>query len=139
MFAFTLESLVLRGVVRSGELALRLGFGVKAEPDAPGNVNSVSLCLTGTRTPDTDPTPSGGYPKQGKCPRAGRSCRHAGSSIRESIATRATRGWQQFGGMAFAAAARIQALAGFVASAGEVNPRLAIFAVSSEGMQERSR
>jgi len=137
MFAFTLESLVLRGVVRTGELAVsRLGFGATAMRN-PGNPNSV---LPPARTgPDTDPlNPDVGYPTEGFSPRAGRSCRHAGSSIRQEIVT-ASALWRQTGGTASAAAAIAdEALACRpVASVVEVSPRLAV--LMRLGLQGRSR
>jgi hypothetical protein len=136
MFAFTLESLVLRGVVRTGELAVsRLGFGATATR-SPEDANSV---LPPARTgPDTDPlNPDVGYPTKGFSPRAGRSCRHAGSSIRQEIAT-ASKLWRQTGGTASAAAAITGALpARLVASVVEVSPRLAV--LMRLGTQGRSR
>jgi len=134
MFACTLESLVLRGVVRQGELAVsRLGFGATATR-SPEDVKSV---LPPARTgPDTDPlNPDVGYPTKSFSPRAGRSCRHAGSSTRQDVATAML--WQQIGGTASAAAAIAEALACRpVASVVEVSPRLAV--LMRLGLQGRS-
>jgi hypothetical protein len=136
MFAFTLESLVLRGVVRKGELAVsRLGFGAKAT----GHPVGVKSVLPPARTgPDSDPlNPDVGYPTKGFSPRAGRSCRHAGSSTRQEIAS-ASQLWCQTGGTASAAAAIAGALsARFVASVVEVSPRFAV--LMRLGLQGRSR
>jgi hypothetical protein len=136
MFAFTLESLVLRGVVRKGELAgSRRGFGATARRN-PGATNSV---LPPARTgPDTAPLmPDVGYPTQGVSPRAGRSCRHAGASVRQGIAKRATT-WRLTGGTASAAAAIAWALpARLVAPVGEGSLRSAI--LTRLGTQGRSR
>lgn len=104
MFAFTLDSLVLRGVVLTGELLVsRLGFGVVAEPWSPGNTHSVRPSTTGQRVPDlTEAMPEGNYPTKGIRSGAGRSRCLAGSSIRRLLAL-ATR-WQTRKGLAHAAA-----------------------------------
>jgi hypothetical protein len=137
MIAFTLETLVLRGVVRKDELGVPRLFGVETLTGRPGDVNSV---LPPARTgPDTDPAnPKVGYPTKGERPRAGRSCRHAGSSARQSIVRSAAIWRRQPGGTALAAAAIAQALAaGIVATVGEVvSPRLAVLSL---GMRGRSR
>jgi hypothetical protein len=142
MFAFTLETLVLRGVVRTGELGVaRLGFGVKAEPRNPGNPNPVPVPTTGIMRPDTDPlTPDVGYPTKSVSSGAGRSRRHADSRSQSGrIATTAILWWQQLGGQATAAAAKCQALsAGLAAPAGEVSPESAMVSVSTGRIQQRS-
>jgi hypothetical protein len=141
MFAFMLESLVLRGVVRKGELAvLRLGFGVKAGPQVPGDVNSMLQTQPDMRGVDPHPTvPAGNYPNQSIRSGAGRSRRHAGSSLRREIASFAACWWQKLGGTATAAAAKARALpALFATTAGEITS-LAILPISPGGASERSR
>jgi hypothetical protein len=133
MFAYTLETLVLRGVVRQDELGVLRLFGVGAKAGLPGNVNSV---LPPARTgPDTDPlTPVVGYATEGVSPSAGRSCRHARSSVQQQVMRSAAVRWHRLGGMALAAAAMMKALAArIVASVGEVNPRLAILSLGTQG------
>ena len=123
MFAFTLQSLVLRRLVRQGELAVsRLGFGAKATRN-PESVNSV---LPPVRTgPDTAVLmPDVGYPTKGVSPGAGRPCRHAGASARQEIVTGAASSWRRLGGTARAAAAIAGAIgSAVVASVGAVSPR----------------
>src|SRR5262249_52956764 len=87
MFAFTLETLVLRGVVRTGELAVLRLFGVEATGGLPGS--NVHPFLPPARTgPDatTDDPPANpmvaGYATKGVSPGAGRSCRQIESSRR---------------------------------------------------------
>jgi hypothetical protein len=138
MFAFMLESLVLRGVVRTGELGVtRLGFGVKAEPQVSTSVHSSRPDM---RRPDPNPAVlDGNYPNQSIRSGAGRSRRHAGPSRRE-IATFAAAWWQKLGGTATAAAAQVRALcADLTASAGEGTTRLAILSVSPGGASEGCR
>jgi len=131
MFAFTLETLVLRGVVRTDELGVLRLFGVQALAGNPGAANPV---LPPARTgPDTTPV-VGNYPTKGSSPRAGRSCRHAGSSVRQAIAKAAASWRRQLGGTAHAAAAIAQALmAGVVASVVEGGPRLAVLSLGMRG------
>lgn len=133
MIAFTLNTLVLRGVVRQDVLGVLRLFGVEALAGSPGNVNSV---LPPARTgPDTDPVPLvGTYPTKGASPRAGRSCRSVNSSVRQSIVRSAAFWWHLLGGMAFAAAATAKALgAGFVASVAEGNSRLMVLSLGIRG------
>lgn len=78
MIEFTLETLVLRGVVRTGELGVLRLFGVEASGH-PGAAAFASLPPARTG-PDTDPAnPMVGYPAKGSSPRAGRSCRQSES------------------------------------------------------------
>jgi hypothetical protein len=137
MIAFTLNVLVLRGVVRTDELGVLRLFGVQAPGNHPGTSNPV---LPPARTgPDADvATADVGYPTKGVSPRAGRSCRQAESFSRQQVAkNRAVSSWRDLGGSARAAAAIARALAaGFVATVGETNPRTAI---ESLGMLGRMR
>jgi hypothetical protein len=85
MFAFTLESLVLRGVlVLRDELTvgLRLGFGTKANPQSPVIRNSRRHPAPGWRLPDVQPVDGtvGDYPS-GVLPGAGRSRRQPGAPM----------------------------------------------------------
>lgn len=139
MFVFTLESLVLRGCVRKGELSV-LGFGLKAGPHNPGDTNSMRPSLPAVRRPDPDPVDAlVGYPTKSICSGAGRSRRHAGSPRRE-IATSAILWWRQMGGSARAAAAKArELLAAIVAPAGETTQRLAILPVTQGGTKAPSR
>jgi hypothetical protein len=84
MFAFTLESLVLRGVlVLRGEPAvgLRLGSGTKANPQATTIRNSTRHPAPGWRlsTVPSVAKPDGDYSPSGEMPGAGRSRRQLGA------------------------------------------------------------
>ena len=139
MIAFTLNTLVLRGVVRTDEPGVLRLVGVQAPGNHPGTLDSV---LPPARTgPDADEaTADVGYPTKGASPRAGRPCRQSESFSRQSTANqqRAASSWRRTaGGSARAAAAIARALvAGFVATVGETNSRLA---VGSRGMLGRMR
>jgi hypothetical protein len=133
MIAFTLETLVLR-VVRTDVLGVLRLVGVETTAGLPGNATSV---LPPARTgPDSDPDAPDkvGYPTKGASPRAGRSCRHAGSSSRQQIVRIAAMTWRRLGGMARAAAATARAFsASVVASVSEGDLRLAVLSLGKRG------
>jgi hypothetical protein len=83
MFAFTLESLVLRGSVLRDVLAVSLrlvGFGVEANTGTPGIANSKRHPSPGCRMPDAQPALDAlvEYSTSGITPGAGRSRRQLG-------------------------------------------------------------
>jgi len=143
MLTFTLETLVLRGVVRTGELGVLRLFGVEATQGLPGDSNHPVLPPARTG-PDADPVanPMVGYATKGISPRAGRSCRQIeGPSRRQQIVSHSgALSWrQQIGGSARAAAAIARALAAWLSAASvvEVSPRLAVLSLGA--YEERSR
>jgi hypothetical protein len=137
MFAFTLKSLMLRGLVRKVGLCV-LGFGLKAD-STPGNPNSMRQPTPAFRRPEPTPTDVVGYPTKSIRSGAGRSRRHAGSSLAEMIASSTRLWWKQIGGLATAAAANARALSASVAATvNEATESLAIFPITEVGMQDRS-
>lgn len=83
MAALILDSLVLPGVAVRLDVRVvdgRLGAG-KANPQAPGNRNSMRPPMPGGSLPETRSVfdPTAGYPASGETPGAGRSRRSLGS------------------------------------------------------------
>jgi hypothetical protein len=91
MFAFMLESLVLRGSVLRDSVAvgLRLGTEQKAHRTTPGTANPWQLPLPGCVAPDGKPdvNPIVDYATPGFMPGAGRSRRQSGSRLLPVVAT----------------------------------------------------
>jgi hypothetical protein len=121
MFAFTLESLVLRGSVLRDVLAveLRLGTGLEANSHAPEIRNSMRPPLPGGLTPDGQSVvkPDVGYPTKGITPGAGRSRRQPGAHVLSGAARTTwptTPWWPANGGTPSAAAATCRAIAACV-------------------------
>src|SRR5437660_11500930 len=82
MFAFTLESLVLRGAVLRDVLAVGLRLGSSLEANTPPTVrNSMRHPSPGCRTPDGQGVvkPDVGYPTKGITPGTGRFRRQPGT------------------------------------------------------------
>jgi hypothetical protein len=118
MFAFTLESLVLRGSVLRDVLAvgLRLGTGLGANPTLPADRNSMRHPSASWPTPDGQGVvkPDVGYPTKGIMPGAGRSRRRQPGSCAPTGAARTTcrashaLTWRPASGGAFQAVAAIR-------------------------------